>query len=94
MRNQNFIYSPSVSNLGGIMQPMDMSNPDTMMSDLTYMSPMIATPDNVTVSISDRGYGTSRAQYQGRLSAAPNLGGGIADIAATFNILDLFLGKK
>lgn len=91
---QNYVYSPSVSNLGGIMQPMDMSDPDTMMSDLTYMSPMIGTPDNRTVLISDSGYGTSRAQYQGRLNAAPNLNGGIADIAATFNILDLFLGKQ
>lgn len=69
------------------MQPMDMS-------DLNYISPMIATPDNMTVDISDSGYGISQAQYQGRLSAAPNLGGGIADIAATFNIMDLFFGGR
>lgn len=94
MRNTNFIYSPSVSNLGGIMQAMDMSDPDTMMSDLDYISPMIATPDNLTVSISDSGYGVSQAQYHGRLSAAPNLGGGIADIAATFNMIDLLIGRN
>jgi hypothetical protein len=87
MRNQNFIYSPSVTNLGGVMQPMDMS-------DLSYTSPMIATPDNRTVFVDGGGYGTSRAQYQTRLSAAPNLGGGIADIAATFNMVDLFLGNR
>jgi len=81
-------------NLGGIMQPMDMSSPDDTMSNLNYIGPMIGTPDNRTVSISDSGYGTSRAQYQTRLSAAPNLGGGIADIAATFNIMDLFLGRR
>jgi hypothetical protein len=94
MRNQNYVYSPSVSGLGGIMQPMDMSNPDSMMSNLNYIGPMIATPDNVTVSISDSGYGTSRAQYQTRLSQAANLNGGVADIAATFNLMDLFLGRK
>jgi hypothetical protein len=48
----------------------------------------------MTVDISDSGYGVSRAQYQARLSGAPNLGGGIADIAATFNMLDLFLGRN
>lgn len=87
MRNQNFIYSPSVTNLGGVMQPMDMSR-------LNYIGPLIATPDNRTVFVDGGGYGTSRAQYQSRLSAAPNLGGGIADIAATFNIMDLFLGRR
>ena len=96
--NSNYIYSPSVSGLGGIMAPMDMtsamSNPDTEMSNLSYIGPLVATPDNVTVDSSDSGYGVSRAQYQARLSGAPNLGGGIADIAATFNIMDLFLGHK
>ena len=87
MRNQNFIYSPSVTNLGGVMQPMDMSR-------LNYIGPLVATPDNRTVFVDGGGYGTSRAQYQSRLSAAPNLGGGIADIAATFNIMDLFLGRR
>jgi hypothetical protein len=90
----NYVYSPSVSGLGGIMAPMDMTTPDTMMSNLSYIGPLIATPDNMTVSISDSGYGVSRAQYQARLSGAPNLGGGIADIAATFNMLDLFLGRN
>ena len=87
MRNQNFIYSPSVTNLGGVMQPMDMSR-------LNYIGPLVATPDDRTVFVDGGGYGTSRAQYQSRLSAAPNLGGGIADIAATFNIMDLFLGRR
>ena len=87
MRNQNFIYSPSVTNLGGVMQPMDMSR-------LNYIGPLIATPDDRTVFVDGGGYGTSRAQYQSRLSAAPNLGGGIADIAATFNMVDLFLGNR
>ena len=90
----DYVYSPSVSGLGGIMAPMDMTTPDTMMSNLDYIGPLIATPDNMTVSISDSGYGVSRAQYQARLSGAPNLGGGIADIAATFNMLDLFLGRE
>jgi len=90
----DYVYSPSVSGLGGIMAPMDMTTPDTMMSNLDYIGPLIATPDNMTVSISDSGYGVSRAQYQARLSGAPNLGGGIADIAATFNMLDLFLGRN
>jgi hypothetical protein len=90
----DYVYSPSVSGLGGIMAPMDMTTPDTMMSNLSYIGPLIATPDNMTVSISDSGYGVSRAQYQARLSGAPNLGGGIADIAATFNMLDLFLGRN
>jgi hypothetical protein len=90
----NYVYSPSVAGLGGIMAPMDMTTPDTMMSNLNYIGPLVATPDNMTVSISDSGYGVSRAQYQARLSGAPNLGGGIADIAATFNMLDLFLGKN
>lgn len=94
MRNQNFIYSPSVTNLGGIMQPMSMLEHQSMMGDLDYISPQIATPDNRTVFVDGGGYGTSRAQYQNRLSAAPNLGGGIADIAATFNIMDLFLGRR
>lgn len=96
--NSDYVYSPSVSGLGGIMAPMDMtssmSNPDTMMSNLNYIGPLISTPDNVTVDVSDSGYGVSRAQYQARLSGAPNLGGGIADIAATFNMLDLFLGNR
>ena len=96
--NSNYVYSPSVSGLGGIMAPMDMtsamSNPDTEMSNLNYIGPLISTPDNTTVDISDSGYGVSRAQYQARLSGAPNLGGGIADIAATFNIMDLFLGNR
>ena len=87
MRNQNFIYSPSVTNLGGVMQPMDMSR-------LNYIGPLVATPDDRTVFVDGGGYGTSRAQYQSRLSAAPNLGGGIADIAATFNMVDLFLGNR
>jgi len=91
----DYVYSPSVSGLGGIMAPMDMtSQPDTMRANLSYIGPLIATPDNMTVSISDSGYGVSRAQYQARLSGAPNLGGGIADIAATFNMLDLFLGRN
>jgi len=89
----DYVYSPSVSGLGGIMAPMDMTTPDTMLAPLSYIGPLIATPDNMTVSISDSGYGVSRAQYQARLSGAPNLGGGIADIAATFNMLDLFLGR-
>ena len=83
----NYVYSPSVSNLGGIMAPMDMQR-------LDYIGPLIATPDDRTVFVDGGGYGTSRAQYQNRLSAAPNLGGGIADIAATFNMLDLFLGRN
>ena len=88
----NYVYSPSVANLGGIMSNMDMT--DTMRAPLSYIGPLIATPDNRTVSITGQGYGTSRAEYRGRLSAAPNLGGGIADIAATFNMLDLFLGRN
>ena len=88
----NYVYSPSVAGLGGIMANMDMT--DTMRAPLSYIGPLIATPDNMTVSISDSGYGVSRAQYQARLSGAPNLGGGIADIAATFNMLDLFLGRN
>ena len=88
----NYIYSPSVSGLGGIMANMDMT--DTMRAPLSYIGPLIATPDNRTVSMTGQGYGTSRAQYQARMSGAPNLGGGIADIAATFNMLDLFLGRN
>ena len=88
----NYVYSPSVANLGGIMSNMDMT--DTMQAPLSYIGPLIATPDNRTVSMTGQGYGTSRAQYQARMSGAPNLGGGIADIAATFNMLDLFLGRK
>ena len=88
----DYVYSPSVSGLGGIMSNMDMT--DTMRAPLSYIGPLIATPDNRTVSITGQGYGTSRAQYQARMSGAPNLGGGIADIAATFNMLDLFLGRK
>jgi len=83
----NYVYSPSVSNLGGIMEPMDMQR-------LDYIGPLIATPDNRVVSITDSGYGVSRQQYRTRLASAPNLNGGIADIAATFNMLDLFLGRK
>jgi hypothetical protein len=90
----NYVYSPSVAGLGGIMAPMHMMSPDHEMSNLDYIGPLVATPDNMTVSISDSGYGVSRAQYQARLSGAPNLGGGIADIAATFNMLDLFLGRN
>lgn len=90
----NYVYSPSVAGLGGIMAPMDMMSPDHEMSDLDYIGPLISTPDNMTVSISDSGYGVSRAQYQARLSGAPNLGGGIADIAATFNMVDLFFGNR
>ena len=88
----DYVYSPSVANLGGIMSNMDMT--DTMRAPLSYIGPLIATPDNRTVSITGQGYGTSRAQYQARMSGAPNLGGGIADIAATFNMLDLFLGRQ
>ena len=88
----NYVYSPSVAGLGGIMANMDMT--DTMRAPLSYIGPLIATPDNRTVSITGQGYGTSRAQYQARMSGAPNLGGGIADIAATFNMLDLFLGRN
>ena len=90
----NYVYSPSVAGLGGIMANMDMTSQDTMRAPLSYIGPLIATPDNRTVSITGQGYGTSRAQYQARMSGAPNLGGGIADIAATFNMLDLFLGKQ
>jgi hypothetical protein len=92
--NRNYVYSPSVSGLGGILAPMDMTTPDSEMGDLNYIGPLISTPDNITVSITDGGYGTSRAQYQARLSGAPNLGGGIADIAATFNMMDLFFGNR
>jgi len=88
----NYVYSPSVSNLGGILANMDMT--DTMRAPLSYIGPLIATPDNMTVPINNSQYGVSKAQYQARLSGAPNLGGGIADIAATFNMLDLFLGSK
>ena len=88
----NYVYSPSVAGLGGIMSNMDMT--DTMRAPLSYIGPLIATPDNRTVSMTGQGYGTSRAQYQARMSGAPNLGGGIADIAATFNMLDLFLGRN
>jgi len=88
----NYVYSPSVSNLGGILANMDMT--DTMRAPLSYIGPLIATPDNMTVPINNSQYGVSKAQYQARLSGAPNLGGGIADIAATFNMLDLFLGRK
>jgi hypothetical protein len=90
----NYVYSPSVTNLGGIMANMDMTSQDTMRAPLSYIGPLIATPDNRTVSINDSQYGVSRAQYQARMSGAPNLGGGIADIAATFNMLDLFLGRN
>ena len=90
----NYVYSPSVAGLGGIMSNMDMTSQDTMRAPLSYIGPLIATPDNRTVSITGQGYGTSRAQYQARMSGAPNLGGGIADIAATFNMLDLFLGRQ
>jgi hypothetical protein len=90
----NYVYSPSVAGLGGIMANMDMTSQDTMRAPLSYIGPLIATPDNRTVSITGQGYGTSRAQYQARMSGAPNLGGGIADIAATFNMLDLFLGRN
>ena len=88
----NYVYSPSVAGLGGIMANMDMT--DTMRAPLNYIGPLIATPDNRTVSMTGQGYGVSRAEYQSRMSGAPNLGGGIADIAATFNMLDLFLGRK
>lgn len=90
----NYVYSPSVAGLGGIMANMDMTSQDTMRAPLSYIGPLIATPDNRTVSINDSQYGVSRAQYQARMSGAPNLGGGIADIAATFNMLDLFLGRQ
>ena len=90
----NYVYSPSVAGLGGIMANMDMTSQDTMRAPLSYIGPLIATPDNRTVSITGQGYGTSRAQYQAQMSGAPNLGGGIADIAATFNMLDLFLGRN
>jgi hypothetical protein len=90
----NYVYSPSVAGLGGIMANMDMTSQDTMRAPLSYIGPLIATPDNRTVSITGQGYGTSRAQYQARMSGAPNLGGGISDIAATFSMLDLFLGRK
>ena len=90
----DYVYSPSVAGLGGIMSNMDMTSQDTMRAPLSYIGPLIATPDNRTVSITGQGYGTSRAQYQARMSGAPNLGGGIADIAATFNMLDLFLGRQ
>ena len=83
----NYVYSPSVSNLGGIMAPMDPQR-------LDYIGPLIATPDNRVVSITDSGYGVSRQQYRTRLASAPNLNGGISDIAATFSMLDLFLGRK
>lgn len=87
MRNQNFILAPSVENLGGIMQAMDMS-------DLNHIGPLVATPDNVTVNISGGGYGATQQHYQNRLNASRDLGGGIADIAATFNMVDLFLGNR
>ena len=90
----NYVYSPSVAGLGGVMANMDMTSQDTMRAPLSYIGPLIATPDNRTVSINDSQYGVSRAQYQARMSGAPNLGGGIADIAATFNMLDLFLGRN
>ena len=83
----DYVYSPSVSNLGGIMAPMDMQR-------LNYIGPLIATPDNRVVPVTDSGYGVSRQQYRTRLACAPNLNGGIADIAATFNMLDLFLGRQ
>jgi len=36
----------------------------------------------------------SQQECQMRMTGANNLGGGIADIAATFNIMDLFLGNR
>jgi len=87
MAYRNFIYSPSVSNLGGILQPMDMSN-------LNYIGPLVATPDNRVMNMGNSGYGVSQQECQMRMSGANNLGGGIADIAATFNIMDLFLGNR
>jgi len=87
MAYRNFIYSPSVTNLGGVMQPMDMTN-------LNYIGPLVATPDNRVINMGNSGYGMSQQECQMRMSSANNLGGGIADIAATFNIMDLFLGNR
>ena len=94
MTYRNFIYSPSVTNLGGIMQPMSMLEHQSMMGDLDYIGPLVATPDNRVMNMGGSGYGMSQQECQMRMSGANNLGGGIADIAATFNIMDLFLGKR
>jgi hypothetical protein len=94
MTYRNFIYSPSVTNLGGIMQPMSMTHHDTMMSNLDYIGPLVATPDNRVMNMGGGGYGMSQQECQMRMSGASNLGGGIADIAATFNIMDMFLGSR
>jgi len=74
------------------MQPMSMTHHDTMMSNLDYIGPLVTTPDNRVMNMG--GYGTSQQECQMRMSGASNLGGGIADIAATFNIMDMFLGNR
>ena len=51
MRNQNFIYSPSVTNLGGVMQPMDMSPPGGI-ADIYWGENMITA--QVQAAINDR----------------------------------------
>jgi hypothetical protein len=87
MAYRNFIYSPSVSNLGGILQPMDMSN-------LNYISPLVATPDNRVMNMGSSGYGVSQQECRMRMSGTKNLGGGVQDIASTFGIIDMFLGNQ
>ena len=70
------------------MQPMSMTN------NLNYIGPLVATPDNRVMNMGGSGYGMSQQECQMRMSGASNLGGGIADIAATFNIMDMFLGNR
>ena len=54
----NPIYSPSVSNLGGIMQPMN------------FISPIIPSDYFAPVENINSGYGMSPAYYGGKLSGA------------------------
>ncbi|NBO26988.1 MAG: hypothetical protein EBU96_09415 [Actinobacteria bacterium] len=76
-----------MTNLGGVMQPMDMTN-------LNYIGPLVATPDNRVMNMGNSGYGMSQQECQMRMSSANNLGGGVQDIASTFGIIDMFLGKR
>ncbi len=54
----NYVYSPSVENLGGIMEPMN------------FISPIIPSDLLTPTTDLDSGYGISKAYYGGKLGGA------------------------
>ena len=78
--NRNFIYSPSVQHLGGIMQTIDPT-------DLRYISPIIPSTALAPTVNMESEYGTSQAQ------GLEGFHGGVGDIMNILNFAQMLTGE-